>query len=112
MDKETKQEFKKVNGQLSKIINQIDRLASFIRTHVALKIDLEELDNKFASKADVDKILTAVDGIAKQTLKNNDELKIVAAKTTRIEGWITDVAAPKLGLKYYPGALGERKQET
>lgn len=47
----------------------------------------------------IDRILTVVDGLAKNDKKNHQEITVVGARVSNVETWV-EKAGPKIGLKY------------
>ena len=63
-----------------------------------LKIDL---DAKFASKADIERILKAIDAFAKRDKNNETEILVAGNRIHSLEKWTIE-AAPKIGVPYNP----------
>lgn len=84
MDKETKQEFKKVYNRFDKVDQ---RFAAIIK-NMATKQDLADLREEMATKDDVNRILTVVDAYAKQSKDYFQEVKFMGARLDRIENKI------------------------
>ena len=63
----------------------------------------EEIDEKFYNKQEMagkfSQILTAIDGIAKNTLTHQQEMAALGYRIDKTEKWITK-AAPKIGLAF------------
>lgn len=61
-----------------------------------LKTDLE---SKFASKADIERILNAIDKFTKNDKDNSAEILVARNRIDNIETWVNK-AAPKIGVPY------------
>ncbi len=62
------------------------------------KTDFEELRTDFRS------LQTSVDAYAKQAKDYYQEVTVLMAKVNRMENWLKDTVAPKLGVHYDPHA--------
>ena len=62
---------------------------------------VQELKAEMATKADIDKVLTAIDGLAKRSKENDDGILVLEKKTERLEHW-TIRAAEKIKVPYKP----------
>lgn len=129
MDRELQQEFKIIHGEFSRIHNQIEKidirldkidsglniaeqrlssgeqkhedLTVFLRENMVTRLEFRELLEK---AADIDSSLKtveiALDNYAKQSKEYYQEVTVAIANTNRIERFLRDVVAPKLGVKY------------
>jgi hypothetical protein len=67
---------------------------------------LSEMEEKFVTKSEIAKLQNTVDSIALSFKNNDDKVKVVEEKTTRIENWVMKTAEkvdvpinPKMNLK-------------
>ena len=77
----------------------IDSLRTFLNRHVPTKDDLKEFATKADIKAETNNVLTAIDGLAKQTMKTNEELPAIQNQLTNMKDWILE-ASKKIGMEY------------
>jgi hypothetical protein len=80
---------------------QTDKRLDAIIENMVTKTDLEETLKNYADKNDVNRILTAVDGIAKQMTIYNQELPAITHQLQTITDWIKE-ASKKIGVEYRP----------
>ena len=92
MDQELKDQFEKIN-------TRFDSLTTFLQQHMLTKAELQEMRSELADKKDIDRVLTAVDAIAKRSKDYDENVIIALSRLDRIEQWIQD-AAKKLGIEY------------
>jgi hypothetical protein len=71
----------------------------YIDEHVDGQI--KQLRTEMATKADIERILQAIDAFTKQSKDNNTETVVLKAKTERIEHWVIK-AAEKTDIPYNP----------
>lgn len=88
MDQELREQFEKMDKRFDAIIQ-----------NMVTKTELQEIRLELADKKDIDRVLTAVDAIAKRSKDYDENVTIALSKLERIEHWIQD-AAKKLGIKY------------
>jgi hypothetical protein len=78
---------------------KLDQIMKFLCEQMPTKEDLKE----FATKADIqtesNKVLSAVDGIAKQMQTYNDELPAIQQQLREMKDWIME-AAKRIGVEY------------
>lgn len=79
--------------------NNFQPIFDYIDSHVEEKIS--ELRAEMATKADIQRILDAIDAFTKQTKDTNDKVTLLENKTERIEHWVIK-AADKTGVPYNP----------
>ncbi|MGI8838836.1 MAG: hypothetical protein ACR2H4_19680 [Pyrinomonadaceae bacterium] len=90
-----------MDQQLTEISTKLDNLTTFIQKNMVTKEELADLRHELPSRTDFSQLQTSVDGIARQYKDTQDELKITAERTTRIEKWVLQAAA-KIGVEYKP----------
>jgi hypothetical protein len=90
-----------MDQQLQVIRKGLDSLTDFVRENMLTKQELEEMWSKMPSKADFHQLQSAVDAIAKRFKDTDQEQRVTAQRTMRMERWI-EKAAPKIGLPYKP----------
>jgi hypothetical protein len=78
---------------------KFENLHGFLGEHMATKTDLEELRSELASKEDINQVITAVDGIAKQMQTYNEEMPAIQQQLRDMKDWIME-AAKKIGVEY------------
>ena len=61
----------------------------------------EALKAQMASKSDIERVITAIDAIAKRTYDHEDKTTILENKSERIEHWAIQ-AAEKIDIPYKP----------
>lgn len=71
-----------------------------IKKNLATTSDLLELEERLPNKADMNKILDAVDAYAKQSKDYYQEVTIAVGRVNRMERFLSEVVAPKIGVKY------------
>lgn len=74
-------------------IQEIEALTEYQKNVFMTKEDGNVLESK------IDKIQTTLDGFAKQSKNNSDEIKILNMRMKSAEDWI-DQASPNIGLKF------------
>lgn len=60
-----------------------------------------DLDNKFATKSDIERILQAIDAFSKRDKINETEILASGSRINALEKWTIE-AAPKVGVQYNP----------
>ncbi len=91
MDQDIKEEFNKVQGKFDQVNKRVDKVVKFLQTKVALKSDLEDMENrltgKMVTKDDIkkvmeklDKVITTHDKHDKEHLVTNHRLEVLEAK--------------------------------
>lgn len=90
-----------MDQELKKINDRLDKLTDFITDNLVTKDELADLRADLPTKADFANLQKSVDAIAKGFKDSEQELKIVGARTTRMESWIQK-AAEKIGVPYKP----------
>jgi hypothetical protein len=92
MDQELREQFEKMD-------KRFDTLTTFLQRNMMTKAELQDMRSELADKKDIDRVLTAVDAIAKRSKDYDENVTVALSKLERIEHWIQD-AAKKLGIKY------------
>jgi chromosome segregation ATPase len=92
MDQELKEQFDKLG-------KRFDSVESFLFKHMTTKEELQEMRSELADKKDIDRVLTAVDGIAKQMNDYNQNLPAINQQLRNINDWIK-LASEKIGIHY------------
>ena len=62
---------------------------------------IEGLKAQVASKSDIDRVITAIDGLAKQSKDHDDKIIILENKSEHFEHWAVK-AGEKIDLPYKP----------
>jgi hypothetical protein len=83
------------------ISTKLENLQNFLREHMPTKAKMQQMRSELADKADVDRILTVADKIAKNSEDYRIEVTALSQRIEEMEGWIKQ-AAPKLGIEYKP----------
>ncbi|MFA5990931.1 MAG: hypothetical protein WC794_01640 [Candidatus Doudnabacteria bacterium] len=91
MEKEIKTEFKKINTTL-------EGLVKFLHKDIPTRQEMSDLLKEKADKTDINKILSSVDGLAKQVTIYHQEMLVLSRRLDRIEVWIRKIEA-KTGIK-------------
>jgi len=87
MDADIKQEFEKLN--------------SFLRKHMVTRLEFSELSSRVEDiQGGMRTLQASVDAYAKQSKDYYQEVTVVIVKVNRIERFLTEVVAPKLGVRY------------
>jgi len=87
----TKEDFESFKTEINK---RFDKLFDVFVT----KEDLEEAIKNLSTKADIDKLLTAIDAYAKKADTYFQEMVMLSRKVDRHEKWLHQIAE-KLGIK-------------
>ena len=90
-----------MDQQLVDLNSKLDRLIAFVQENLVTKHELEDLRAELPTRADIGNLQISVDGIARHYKDTQEELKITAARTVRLEEWIIKTAE-RLGLDYKP----------
>ncbi|MGH9826125.1 MAG: hypothetical protein ACREDR_23085, partial [Blastocatellia bacterium] len=77
------QQFNKIDERFRHTDKRLDAIIH----NMVTKADLEETLKDFADKADVDRILTSVDGIAKHVKIYSEELPAITHRLQTITDW-------------------------
>jgi hypothetical protein len=94
MDQELKDQFERIDQRF----NKMDKRFEVIIQNMVTKAELEEMRSELADKKDIDRVLTAVDAIAKRSKDYDENVTVALSKLERIEHWIED-AAKKIGIE-------------
>ena len=83
------------------IEKKIDNLEKFLRVNMVTKQEFQGLSERVDGiQESIQTLTTAVDAYAKQSKDYYQEVTVVIAKVNRIERFLTEVVAPKLGVRY------------
>lgn len=119
MDKDTKQQFEKINKHLSRLATkeelkslatkedlkglatkeELNSIKTFLYKEMPTKREMEERFTELPTKKDFNLLQMSVDAYAKQSKDYYQEVTVLVAKVSRMEVWIKE-ASPKLGIKY------------
>lgn len=85
---------------------KVDFIVEFIQTKLVTKDELEQSENRLkklidikADKADIARLTTQIDGLAKQIKDYHQEMIMFTRKVERMEAWIKKVSL-KVGIPY------------
>jgi len=81
--------------------NQFKKLRDFLDKNMVTKGEIDARFETLPTKADINRLYNAVDGIAGDYKTFDQELTVIGERTSRMEGWIMK-AAEKIGLDYKP----------
>ena len=89
----------KADGLNTKVDQKFKHLHKFLNQNMLTKTEFEEIRKELADKTDIDRVLTSIDGIAKQMNIYNAELPAITLQIKNINDWIQE-ASKKIGIKY------------
>ena len=93
------QRFEKIDQRFEKMDQRFEKLMGFLREQMATKNDIATLRAELADKADIDRVYTAVDVVAKDYIQYSQELIALKHRFDQMDEFNKQVAA-KLGLNY------------
>lgn len=83
------------------IKREFDRLHSFLRENMVTRLEFGELSEKVEKiQVDVNTLKTSVDAYAKQSKDYYQEVTVAVGRVNRMERFLSEVVAPKIGVKY------------
>lgn len=88
-------------NELGEIKSDIADLKNFVQTNMVTKQELDYRLGELPTRADFNKLQTAVDGLAKKFHDEDDERAANYDRLSRVEDWVRK-AARQIGIEYKP----------